>query len=104
MPRPKTKRAMTRQTKLGENAEASAPTIMMAATRAYTLLRPRTSAILPNTKAPMTAPRRAEPVTQLASVVLRCHWVVTMAATVPMTNRSYASVKKPIPEMRTARR
>ena len=77
---------------------------MMAATRAYTLLRPRTSAILPNTKAPMTAPRRAEPVTQLASVVLRCHWVVTMAATVPMTNRSYASVKKPIPEMRTARR
>ncbi len=52
----------------------------------------------------MTAPRRAEPVTQLVLVVLRCHWVVTMAATVPMTNRSYASVKKPMPEMSTARR
>jgi hypothetical protein len=35
--------------------------------------------------------------------VLKCHWAVTMAATVPMTNRSYASVKKPMPEMRTAR-
>ena len=42
--------------------------------------------------------------TQLVSTVERCHWVATMADTVPMTNRSYASVKNPTPDTTTVRR
>ena len=70
------------------NAEASAPTIMMTATSVYTVLRPNTSAIRPNTKAPKKAARMADPVTQLVWVVDRCHCAFTSVATVAMTKRS----------------
>jgi hypothetical protein len=58
----------------------------------------------PKINAPKNAPRMAEPVTQLASSVLRCHWVATILETVPMTKRSWASVKEPTPETTTVRR
>ena len=61
MPSPRTKRATTRKMNPGASAEATAPTIMMAATTVYTVLRPSTSAIRPNTKAPKKAARIAEP-------------------------------------------
>jgi hypothetical protein len=104
MPRPSTNRATTNQAKSGETAPATAPVIMMAATITYTRLRPSTSAIRPKTNAPTNAPRIAAPVTQLVWVVDRFHWMVTSAATVLMTNRSYASVKKPVPDTRIALR
>ena len=65
MPRPSIRRANTKKRKFGASADAMAPKIMMAATVVYTTLRPKTSAILPNTKAPTKAPRMAVPVTQL---------------------------------------
>ena len=89
---------------LTKNADATAPTTMITATLMYTLRRPRTSATRPNTKAPTNAPRIAAPVTQLVWVVERFHCSFKIAATVPMTKRSYASVKKPMPEIKTARR
>jgi len=36
---------------------------------------------------------------QETSPVDRCHSVLSRATTMPITNRSYASVKKPMPEM-----
>ena len=77
---------------------------MMTATPVYTYLRPSTSAIRPKMTAPKNAPKMAEPVTQLVSRVLRCHWTATMVDTVLMTKRSYESVKNPTPDTRTVRR
>ena len=82
------KRATTNHQNPVANADVTAPTIMMRATNAYTLLRPSTSAIRPNTKAPMNAARIVEPATQLVWVVDRCHCALTRTATVLITKRS----------------
>ena len=95
---------MTRHTKLGENTEARASDDHDRRDEGVHALATENVRDPPEDEGAYDGAERAEPVTQLVSVVLRCHWAVTIAATVPMTNRSYASVKKPMPEMSTARR
>ena len=73
---------------VGAKAEANAPKIMIDRHGDVDLLAAETSAIRPKAKAPTKAPRMADPVTQLVCSVLRCHWVVTSAAAVPITKRS----------------
>src|ERR1022692_4466602 len=62
-------------------------------------LRPRMSAIRPKKIAPTAEARRVTELSREICVVESDHWVSRRATTMPITNRSYASVKKPMPEM-----
>ena len=98
------KRATTRAAKFGATAEAIAPTTRKAATSQYTRLRPSRSATRPKTHAPTTLAASVTLISRLSWCELRCHCCLIRTEVIPMMNRSYASVKNPIPETRTARR
>ncbi len=77
---------------------------MMAATSQYTRLRPTLSAYRPNANAPRQAAASIVLLRIASRSELRFQSLVIKVEAMPMTNRSYASVKKPIPEASTARR
>ncbi len=62
-------------------------------------LRPSISATRPKMIAPKAAASSAVDVTRPTAQGDGCHSSFRIAMTTPMMNRSYASVKKPMPEM-----